>query len=126
MSLFLHQTTTVILCHCHIAGCICLSSYIKPQLILMFTKNPNRCICLSSYIKPQLFYDTFVESQTDMLDIAAAYRLVVLYIVEHGFAHFVVGGEPFAVDFLGVALYADEHELADNLALFVIATSPAD
>ena len=36
--------------------CICLCSYIKPQLVSGFTGSPHSCICLCSYIKPQLTY----------------------------------------------------------------------
>ncbi len=54
MSLFLHQTTTIIYDRRLLQSCICLYSYIKPQLINTCSFESLRCICLYSYIKPQL------------------------------------------------------------------------
>ena len=54
MSLFLHQTTTIGTPYQSIQSCICLYSYIKPQLFQTQTQKAISCICLYSYIKPQL------------------------------------------------------------------------
>ena len=54
MSLFLHQTTTVQQLLNSILSCICLFSYIKPQLSRFYRIVGTSCICLFSYIKPQL------------------------------------------------------------------------
>ncbi len=54
MSLLLHQTTTTRLTRKTQMGCICLFSYIKPQLFLCLNLKSTSCICLFSYIKPQL------------------------------------------------------------------------
>ena len=54
MSLFLHQTTTHLGFTCIILCCICLYSYIKPQLAQVLLHVAMSCICLYSYIKPQL------------------------------------------------------------------------
>ena len=54
MSLFLHQTTTSSAAIRRIFSCICLYSYIKPQLWLIKNILAASCICLYSYIKPQL------------------------------------------------------------------------
>ena len=53
MSLFLHQTTTIVYEVWVLSGCICLYSYIKPQPVLRLPFAPLGCICLYSYIKPQ-------------------------------------------------------------------------
>ena len=54
MSSFLHQTTTVSRLNLSADCCICLLSYIKPQLPSRGCWQRNCCICLLSYIKPQL------------------------------------------------------------------------
>ena len=69
MSLFLHQTTTrgaSIRC---LASCICLYSYIKPQLKPLILSEVGSCICLYSYIKPQLRF------------------IIVLYFNQLGYYH---------------------------------------
>ena len=55
MSLFLHQTTTWTAPPVPGTCCICLFSYIKPQLMIFLNMNVICCICLFSYIKPQRF-----------------------------------------------------------------------
>ena len=54
MSSFLHQTTTGTQKRHGEPCCICLLSYIKPQLPSRACWQRNCCICLLSYIKPQL------------------------------------------------------------------------
>ena len=53
MSLFLHQTTTILRWHRMSYRCICLFSYIKPQQFALRSNSRMSCICLFSYIKPQ-------------------------------------------------------------------------
>ena len=53
ITLFLHQTTTIVNFYFSLKRCLSLYSYIKPQLQLSATARRGRCLSLYSYIKPQ-------------------------------------------------------------------------
>ena len=51
--LFLHQTTTKVVCVIFPLSCISYYSYIKPQLAYVKPPDATSCISYYSYIKPQ-------------------------------------------------------------------------
>ena len=50
---FLHQTTTHVLCLLNSFNCLISSFYIKPQLLIKVLKPIENCLISSFYIKPQ-------------------------------------------------------------------------